>query len=107
MVIGDMDITRNERILCRLPPNMTTNPKLTTINFQNDNEQGMAKTRWEILKKKRHDKGIQPGERRYDELSEEEKLGIEREEASLRQIFTPDTKTLNMYIYVTVRYLLA
>ena len=46
MVLGDIELSDNERRVGRFPPNMAINPRLFREGFQNDLMQGMSGARW-------------------------------------------------------------
>ena len=58
LVIGEPRLSKDERMVLRLPPGMTVNPKLDPKSFLNDNEQAMAKVRMSLRKEEGHDKGV-------------------------------------------------
>ena len=50
LVIGDPELSMDERMTLRLPPGMTVNPKIDLKGFYNDSEQSMAKVRMSLKK---------------------------------------------------------
>ena len=112
MVIGDIQLSREEKLILRLPPKMTINPKISSKAFQNDCEQGMSKIRWSRRKelefdrrqKNKHKEGLALDvdldvlgiPQTYQDLPDSHKLDMEREEATLRQIYDYKTKSLDM-----------
>ena len=58
LVIGEPRLSKDERMVLRLPPGMTVNPKIDPKSFLNDNEQAMAKVRMSLREEEGHDKGV-------------------------------------------------
>ena len=95
-VIGDEELTENDRIIFRLPPKFSIEENLPAEGLALEGEMANAKCRMTLRKEeeeKLEDEGIEiETEGEHDESFEEE---MEKVEAQSRQIFDPKTRTYN------------
>ena len=56
----------------------------------------VAKIRWSMAKQRHYDKGRDLGAKKYENLEDQEKLEIEKQEANLRRIFDHKSRTINI-----------
>ena len=94
-MIGDLELSDNERLILRLPPKFAMEENLPPGGLALDEELGFAKARMTIAKEqeekteREEDEGI-GGE---EELDEEFQEQMEKDDAMTRQIYNPKTRT--------------
>ena len=94
-VIGEVELSNNERLILRLPPKFAIEENLPLEGLALDEELASAKERMTIHKEEEEkldidDEGI--GEEEEDEEAQEE---MDKFEAESRQIYDPKTRTFN------------
>ena len=93
-VIGELELTNNERLILKLPPNFAIEENLPTEGMAMDEELAYAKARI-TLKKEQDEKLEDDDEGIGEEPTEEEEEQQEKLEAQTRQIYNPTTRTFD------------
>ena len=95
-MIGDIELTDNERLILRLPPKFSIEENLPPEGLALEEEMANAKCRMTLKKEEEErldddDKGIGEGEEEDEDFEED----MEKLDAQSRQIYDPKTRTFN------------
>ena len=95
--IGGAELNQQEEALLKLPPKMSTNPKVTENIFDCSSEEMFSQLRMEVRQWREHDADHEGGLEAvpWAGLEDEEKEARAREDAALHQIFDPMSGVLN------------
>ena len=90
-VIGDLELSNNERMILRLPPKFAIEENLAEDGLSLDEELAFAKARMTINKEE--EEKLDEEDEGIEEEDEEEEMEREKDEARSRQIYDTREKT--------------